>query len=104
MDDIVYAVEWVEIEFGQRAQGYKIFLDIETCVKHTKSDSEIGPYNNSYYGPSRLLGYYEVPWRCLAPQIQRTLRKKVNKGIKEIFAFTENNWKPHIKSGLIYIN
>lgn len=105
MDDIVYAVEWIEIDFGQRPEGYKIFLDVEICINRTKWDSETGSYGSvGYCGPERPLGYYEVLWQCLAPNVQQSLRNQVNKNTKEIFAFTDNKWKPHLKSDFISID
>lgn len=29
---IAYAVEWIEVEFGMRPMGYRIFLDLEECI------------------------------------------------------------------------
>lgn len=104
MDDIVYAVEWIEIEFGRRPEGYKIFLDIETCTSRTKYDSKNGAGSGGYIGPERPLGYYEVPWHCLEPNVQKGLRNQVNKSNNEIFAFTTTKWKPHLKSDFISID
>ena len=32
---IAYAVEWVEVEFGMRPFCYRIYLDMQECIKDT---------------------------------------------------------------------
>lgn len=60
----LYLVPWIEVEmgWGSRPEGYRVFLDLETCKRETKRASQEGPYKGGYFGPERPLHYYEVPY------------------------------------------
>lgn len=103
MMDIVYIVPWVEIESGERPEGYKVFIDKEDCIRETILDSRRGVHKTSYCGPKRPLRYYEIEWEVLEENIRQDLRRQVNE-IKEIeyyFSFSSNYWKPDLKSNYI---
>lgn len=87
---IVYAVNWIEVEFGQRNEGYHLYLDKADCIKSTKEASARGCYEGGYYGPERPLIYVEVPWACLDAKHKKALKTKGS-------TTTANNWKPQFK-------
>lgn len=43
----LYAVEWVEVEYGwgSRPEGFKLFDNLDDCIKLTKESSEKGIIN-----------------------------------------------------------
>lgn len=92
----IYGVPWIEVEFGQREQGFKLFTNKEHCISSTLEDSKNGSYDGGYIGPERPLYYYEIPFSCLDKGIKSKL--KLGKG-----CFTEDNFKPKFKSDKIYI-
>lgn len=54
----LYAVEWIEVEFGSRPEGFKVFDSLEKCINQTIIDSNEGPYaSGGYFGPVRPLRY-----------------------------------------------
>lgn len=85
----VYGVEWIEVEFGQRPEGWALFTDLKTCIRETKKASERGPYEGGggYLGPERPLYYYELPVEGLKEEYLEAL---VEKGR----AHTDNYWGP----------
>jgi hypothetical protein len=109
----VYIVEWIEVEFGQRPEGYRVFTDIEVefgqrpegyrvftdkgdCMRETRKDSQEGAYSGGYIGPARPLCYYEVPLACFPKEVQKTLRENGR-------SHTKNYWEPKFKSQANYI-
>lgn len=94
---VVYAVEWVESEFGKRPEGYKIFTDKGHCIEQTRKDREKGPYSDGsgYCGPEIPVGYYEVPWECLEEKVKETLMEQT--GERRV-TFSSNNWEPKFKT------
>lgn len=58
----LYAVEWVEVEYGwgSRPEGFKLFDNLDDCIKLTKESSEKGNYKSGggYFGPKRPLEYH----------------------------------------------
>jgi hypothetical protein len=75
--EVLYAVEWVEIDFGRRPEGYKVFSDKEVCVESTKKSSIDGPYSDGgYCGPVRPLHYYEIPPVALTERQIQVLKMK----------------------------
>jgi hypothetical protein len=89
---VVYAVEWIEVEWGQRSEGYRLFLDEKDCIASTKKSSERGPYpsGGGYLGPVRPLVYVEVPFDSLEPEYKKQLKKTGS-------CHTENRWRPKFK-------
>ena len=61
--DVLYAVPWIEVEYGwgSKPDGYEIFADLEECIRSTKESSEKGKSTSGYYGPERPIHYYEIP-------------------------------------------
>lgn len=61
--DVLYAVPWIDVEYGwgSKPDGFKIFDDLEECIKSTNESSEKGNYEGGYLGPERPLIYYEIP-------------------------------------------
>jgi hypothetical protein len=58
INPVLYAVEWIEIDFGSRPEGYKVFDSLDTCIKQSKKDSEKGAYaSGGYFGPVRPISY-----------------------------------------------
>ena len=59
INPVLYAVEWVELEFGSRPEGYKIFDSLEACIEVSKMDSKKGTYSDGsgYCGPVRPISY-----------------------------------------------
>ena len=95
---VVYMVPWIEVEFGQRDEGCKLFLNKEECISVTKQDSAKGCYEGGggYLGPKRPLYYYEIPYSELEDWMKRKFR---NFSI----LFVGNDFKPKFKSNIFYI-
>ena len=95
---IVYAVEYIEIDFGSRPEGYSLYLDKDECTERTKKSSESGSYGDGggYYGPVRPLVYVEVPWDSLEEELQTQLTEKNR-------AHTSNRWSPKFSGKREYI-
>lgn len=90
--EIVYGVEWIEVEFGQRPEGYKIFVDKDECIRDTLDDSYDGPYGGGYIGPSRSpFCYYEIPLECLEDKVKIQLSKGC------LYTFSTDFWEPKFK-------
>lgn len=89
----VFGVEWIEVEFGQRPEGWKVFLDEEECAKSTLKSSSSGAYTGGggYFGPVRPLEMYEIPWACLEPETKKALKDSR-------VAWTSNRWSPKFKA------
>jgi len=58
----LFAVPWIDIEYGwgSKPDGFKIFDNLEDCIRITKEDSFNGNFNGGYIGPERPLQYYET--------------------------------------------
>lgn len=89
----VYGVQWIEVEFGQRYEGWSLYLDKEECIKETQRGSREGPYEGGYLGPERPLRMYEIPFDSLDKETQLRLKAKSSKGQ----AHTGNSWQPKFK-------
>ena len=59
--EVLFAVPWIEVEFGQRPEGFKVYDSLNECVEDTKVKSRTGCYDGGYFGPERPLRYYETP-------------------------------------------
>ena len=94
--EVVYAVQWIEVDFGQRDEGFKLFVSKDECIRSTKKSSEEGPGGGGYYGPVRPEQYCEVPFSCLEDELKDSIRQK---GV----AWTENSWRPRFKGRAEYI-
>jgi len=88
---ICYAVQWIEVEFGQRDEGFALFVDLEKCIVSTKESSERGSSPEGYFGPVRSLQYIEVPFDSLEKELQDKLNEKGT-------AHTGNRWRPKFTS------
>ena len=89
---IVYAVPYIEVEFGQRDEGYKLYLDKARCVFETKKSSNNGASSDGYFGPVRPLRYVEVPFDSLEQEYKDKLNNE--NGV----CWTENDWRPKFRS------
>lgn len=88
--DIVYGVPWIEVEFGERDEGWALFVDKEECFKSTKDASAKGWYGDGYIGPVRPLMAYEIPFGYLDKKYKNALRKTGK-------SHTEDRWHPKFK-------
>lgn len=97
--DVVYGVQWIEVDFGQRDEGYKLFRDEQECIKSTKESSRNGPYEggSGYMGPVRPLSYVEIP----VTSLEKELRRKF-KGNSVVW--TDRRWKPKFTGKRKYIS
>ncbi len=84
---VVYAVEYIEVDFGQRSEGYSLYTNLEDCKQDTKKSSFAGSGSGSYWGPVRPLSCVEVPWDSLDKKLQKALKLNGK-------THTENNWSP----------
>lgn len=84
---IVYGVEYIEVEFGQRPFGWHLYLDKTECHNKTKKASDSGRYCGGYLGPIRPLDSFEIPFASLSKKIQRQLTKTGH-------YHTDDSWKP----------
>lgn len=90
--EIVYGVQWIEVEFGERPEGWKFHLDRERAIADARRASREGAYDGGYCGPERPLTVYEIPIECLEPEWIEKLRK-------DGFAWSTNRWDPKFKNG-----
>ena len=95
---IIYGVEWIESEFGQRPEGYLLFLDLKDCINKTIEASRKGPYKDGggYLGPVRPLYYVEIPFDSLDEDLKTQL-------VENGTTFTPNRWEPKFSSKHKYI-
>lgn len=94
--EVIYAVKWIEVEFGQRDEGYQLFVSKDECIRRTKESSAKGYGSGSYLGPVRPESYVEVPFSCLEDELKDSLRQK---GV----TWTHNHWSPRFKGKDVYI-
>ena len=97
--EIVYGVPWIEIEFGRRPEGWKIFNSKEQCIKETKEAGARGVTSSGYLGPKRPLHYKEIPKEIIPAKVLAKLADD-----QTASAFTQNSWTPPMASGAKYIN
>lgn len=92
--ETVFVVPWIEVEFGQRPEGWNVYLDEEHCKQDTRRASNLADYPGGYYGPERPLHYFEVPVMCLpeATQLALDLAAKT-----QVFCL-DQDWSPVFKS------
>lgn len=85
----IYGVPWIEVEFGQRSEGWALFMDLKTCVRETQKASKRGAYEGGggYLGPERPLHCYEIPTEGLETEYAKSLKETG-------FAHTDNHWHP----------
>lgn len=95
-DLVVYAVEYIEVEFGQRDEGYNFYLFKDECIEDTKKNSASGAYPGGYIGPVKPLCYIEVPFDFIEAKFQHKLRL-------EMKCRTDDHWQPNYKSKVNYI-
>jgi len=89
----IYGVPWCEVEFGQRSEGWALFIDLEKCVEQTKAAAKRGAYGDGagYLGPEMPLCYYEIPIEGLEEKYLKDLAKR---GLTH----TENRWNPKYRN------
>jgi len=94
----VYGVPWIEVEFGQRDEGWALFTNKEQCIKATIKASKDGPYSDGggYLGPERPLRFYEIPAEGLEKEYADALAEKGT-------VHTANRWSPKYKGPIQYI-
>lgn len=44
----VFGVPWIEVEFGQRPEGWKLYKDRAMAISDTRRASFEGPYEGGY--------------------------------------------------------
>ncbi len=89
MEGPIYAVQWIEVEFGQRPEGWALFTDVDRCISETKKSCKNGRYaeDGGYYGPVKPLRYHEIPVEGLTESVINDLKSEGK-------AITENEWSP----------
>lgn len=89
---VVYGTQWIEVEFGQRDEGWKLYKDRQKAIDDTKRASAEGAYEGGggYMGPERPLRIYEIPVDCLEKETKADLKKHDS-------AWSSNHWKPKFK-------
>ena len=98
--EVVYAVQWIEVEWGERNEGHRLFIDLDFCIESTLESSASGPYpsGGGYCGPIRPVRYNEVPFSCLEEEYKIQLRDSEDGVIH-----TSNHWSPKFKGEATYI-
>ncbi len=86
----VFGVQWVEVEFGERDEGWNLFADRDVCIQRTKDASARGVYDGGYIGPERPLRVYEIPFDCLTDKMKDSINENGWCG-------TPNNWRPKFR-------
>lgn len=82
----VYIVEFIEVEFGERPQGYRCFAsyaDAEVRARNVMADQVEG----HYYGPRKPLRIMAIPLDALPPAAQHKL-------LRTGVAHTDDSWHP----------
>lgn len=92
----IYGVPWIEVEFGQRPEGWALFVDLDKCIKDTKTASRKGAYDGGYIGPERPLYYYELPIEGMSSKIVAELKLKGK-------THTDNYWSPKYRGNMTSI-
>lgn len=83
-----YVVEYVEVEFGQRPEGFVCFLSHEDAVARAKRDSEANDASGGYYcGPVRPVLVTPIPWDQLPGKVASQL-------LRDGIGFTDRTWRP----------
>ena len=59
---IVYGVEYIEVEFGDRPWGWRLYTDLHECKSKTRNDEKTGYSPGQYLGPVKPLVCYEIPF------------------------------------------
>lgn len=92
--DICYGVKWIEVEFGQRDEGYKLFTSLENAKKVSEEDVRSGHYSGGYIGPEKPLTIYEIPIDCLPEKEKKEIR-----GANMLsWTWIDNHWEPKFKA------
>lgn len=94
--EIVYGVPWIEVEFGERDEGWALYLDKSECFNQTKEASARGSGGGSYCGPERPLYATEIPFDSLEPEYQKQLRAGGR-------SHTDNRWSPKFRGAKMRI-
>lgn len=84
---VAFAVEYIEVEFGERPEGYVCFLSAEEAWKRATADAETGRWEGGYCGPRQPIGVQVVPWADLPENVAAEV---LQKGV----GFTERTWRP----------
>jgi hypothetical protein len=94
----VYGVPWIEVEFGERPEGYKIFKCVHLCIETTRKDSANEPYSSGdgYLGPLRPLRYYKLRYDLLPSEYKKELESNPS-------CFLETLWSIYGKVPIFYI-
>lgn len=87
---VVYAVQWIEVEFGQRDEGYALFVSKDECISSTQKSSRQGAGEGGYIGPVRPLHYVEIPFDSLDDEYKKRL-------MKDGRCHTQNRWSPRFR-------
>jgi len=86
---VAYGTPWIEEEcgWGDRPEGWRLFLDREVAIRESKIDSIKGNYSSGYIGPVRPLNIYEIKMDALEA-------KDITSLSKYRLAITRNYWSP----------
>lgn len=93
---IVYGTPYIEVEFGQRDEGWLLSNDVDQHIERIKNASSRGSYGDGYYGPIRPLFYYEIPLDCVPMKGVAFLKM-------EDHFHTHNKWNPRFKGKKVLI-
>ena len=88
MLQVVYGVEYIEIEFGRRPWGWRLYTSKDQCITRTQEDSNEGQGNGQYLGPVRPLYYVEIPIDSLSSEQKAALKRGEGR------CDTHNEWQP----------
>jgi hypothetical protein len=69
---IVYGVKHIEVEFGQRSMGWKLYNDYSVCISDTK-DCIKNQIDDCYFGPVQPPYAVEIPYNSLGQKYQQAL-------------------------------
>jgi hypothetical protein len=86
---VVYGVRHIEVDFGQRDEGWLLYLDKAYCELDTKKRSE-GPHYGHYIGPERPLCFVEIPFDSLEDDLKDLLKDHDS-------CWTKDKWEPKFK-------
>lgn len=91
---VCYGVQWIEVEFGQRDEGYKLFVSLKQAKERSEEDTKAGHYQGGYCGPEKPLTIYEIPVDCLPDKLKRYIEAAPDTGS----IFSDNHWQPKLKA------
>jgi hypothetical protein len=82
-----FVVEYIEVEFGERPEGYVCFLTFGEAIARATRDAQSGGWEGGYCGPRKPIVVQPIPWSDLPKKAAAEL-------LQNRIGFTERTWRP----------